>query len=53
MLDSFDEFKTAILTVLQDKIAERIANERKNISNDLFSDEINNNVVVEPQSNIQ
>jgi hypothetical protein len=39
MLHSFEEFKTAVLSSLQDKIAERISQERESLSNSLLRGE--------------
>jgi hypothetical protein len=39
MLHSFEEFKTAVLSSLQDKIAERISHERESLSNSLLRGE--------------
>jgi hypothetical protein len=39
MLHSFEEFKTAVLCSLQDKIAERISQERESLSNSLLRGE--------------
>ena len=36
MLDSFEDFKTAVLTSLKDKVAERLSAERQRVSNNLF-----------------
>lgn len=36
MLDSFEDFKTAVLTSLKDKVAERLHAERQRVSNNLF-----------------
>ena len=36
MLDSFEDFKSAVLVSLKNKIAERIAQERQQVSNNLF-----------------
>ena len=36
MLDSFEDFKTAVLTSLKDKVAERLSVERQRVSNNLF-----------------
>ena len=36
MLDSFEEFKTAIHTALRDKVSERLNTEREYISNSLL-----------------
>ena len=37
MLDSFEDFKSAIRMSLKDKIAERITQERQQVSNNLFA----------------
>lgn len=37
MLDSFEDFKSAIQMSLKDKIAERITQERQQVSNNLFA----------------
>lgn len=39
MLNSFEEFKTAIYSSLRDKVSERIDTEREYISNDLLRGE--------------
>lgn len=36
-MDSFEDFKRAIQMSLKDKIAERIAQERQQVSNNLFA----------------
>ena len=36
MLDSFEDFKSAILVSLKDKVSKRIADERYQVSNNLF-----------------
>jgi hypothetical protein len=36
MLNSFEEFKTAVYSSLRDKVSERIDTEREYISNDLL-----------------
>jgi hypothetical protein len=36
MLDSFEDFKTAVITSLKDKVAERLSVERQRVSNNLF-----------------
>jgi len=42
MLDSFEEFKTAIHKSLMDKVSERMTQEREHISNCLFRGIVNN-----------
>lgn len=42
MLDSFEEFKTAVHTALRDKVTERLNSERDNISNSLLRGKIVN-----------
>lgn len=37
MLDSFEDFKSAVLVSLKDKVKERIAQERQQVSNNLFA----------------
>lgn len=39
MLNSFEEFKTAIYSSLRDKVSERIDTQREYISNDLLRGE--------------
>lgn len=36
MLDSFEDFKSAVLTSLKDKVAERLSAERQRVSNNLL-----------------
>ncbi len=36
MLDSFEDFKSAVLMSLKDKISDRISFEREKVSNNLF-----------------
>jgi len=46
MLDSFEDFKSAVLMSLKDKISDRISFEREKVSNNLFrvsSDDAGNN----------
>ena len=50
MLNSFEEFKTAIYLSLRDKVSERIDTQREYISNDLLRGEITTNAE-ETQSN--
>lgn len=35
-MDSFEDFKSAVLVSLKDKVKERIAQERQQVSNNLF-----------------
>lgn len=51
MIQSFEEFKTAVITSLQNKVAERIAQEREYISNSLLHGEIADSDASETQSN--
>ena len=37
MINSFDDFRNAVLVSLKDKVAERIATERQRVSNNLFA----------------
>lgn len=53
MLDSFQEFKTAIRTSLRDKVAERIDTEREHISNTLLLREPQQESEHESQSNAE
>jgi len=51
MIDSFEEFRTAIHAALRDKISERIDTEREYISNSLLRGEIHQDETTETQSN--
>jgi hypothetical protein len=51
VIQSFEEFKTAVITSLQNKVAERIAQEREYISNSLLHGEIADSGAPETQSN--
>jgi hypothetical protein len=51
MINSYEEFKTAVFSALQDKVAERISQEREYISNDLLRGEISSAEANETQSN--
>jgi hypothetical protein len=53
MLDSFEEFKTAIRTSLRDKVAERIDTERDHISNILLRAKSQQESDHESQSNAE
>lgn len=50
MINSFEEFKTAVLYSLQDKIAERISQERESVSNSLLRDEIGDSSEIDTES---
>jgi hypothetical protein len=50
MINSFEEFKTAVLYSLQDKIAERISQERESLSNSLLRDEIGDSSEIDTES---
>ena len=49
MLDSFEDFKSAVLVSLKDKIAERIAQERQQVSNNLFAAVVGNKTEESPE----
>ena len=51
MIDSFEEFKTAIRASLRDKVAERIDTEREHISNTLLRGELQQESEEETRSN--
>lgn len=50
MINSFEEFKTAVLYSLQDKIAERISQERESVSNSLLRDENADSIEIDTES---
>ena len=50
MLDSFSEFKSAVLSSLQDKISERISQERESVSNSLLRDENADSIEIDTES---
>ena len=50
MLDSFSEFKSAVLYSLQDKISERISQERESVSNSLLRDENADSIEIDTES---
>jgi hypothetical protein len=51
MIQSFEEFKTAVVASLQNKVAERISQEREYISNSLLRGENADSDTPETQSN--
>ncbi len=59
MLDSFEDFKKAVMVSIQDKISARLDAERQRISNNLFSSvavvdtENTEETPEEPQSNAE
>lgn len=52
MLDSFSEFKSAVLSSLQDKISERLSQERETVSNSLLRGENSDSAELDTEPNL-